>query len=560
MPPMSSASPHTFTPLAMPNPSVGTPPVTQVEHEGIVVIVGANGSGKSRLGAWLEIQDRRGGGDPPSAHRISAQRALEMPDQARRHPFEVARVTFNRGGANPAVGTRSRVVGDPVIGHMADFQQLVDHLFAEQGDIAAKYMARGSETKGAPGVPPETMLQKVQAVWGSIFTEREIIFGDHQIMVRMKEGEDTYSASQMSDGERVGFYLVGEVLLANSDLIVVDEPELHVHESIQSALWDTLEAARPNCTFVYITHDLTFAASRARAPKVVLYDYDPTRAEGRWTWDLVPAGTGLPEDVVLRIAGSRRPTIFTEGVRGGLDEEIFAAIYPHCHIVPSESVEAVIHSVGTFKAHAGLHRYEVSGLIDRDDRNDDEVEWLAGKGVHALPVAGPENLLLLPEALSTMADHLMLPEDERNIRLEEAKKAAISLLKGWRDKTIAQRAQHAIERQLSKIPWAGTGKQDLIKAVQKAQEGADPEARFEEAVKAVDGAINAATIDEAYERTLVVFREKGLITVVAREFGIKGDLYRRILLGLLRDAEHPFSVALRTRLPTTHKVMGDNER
>lgn len=43
-----------------------------------VVIVGANGAGKSRLGAWMEFSS------PQSrlVHRVSAQKSLEMPPLA----------------------------------------------------------------------------------------------------------------------------------------------------------------------------------------------------------------------------------------------------------------------------------------------------------------------------------------------------------------------------------------------------------------------------------------------------------------------------------------------
>ena len=46
-----------------------------ISSEQNFVIVGANGSGKSHLGAWIEQQDANG-----SVLRISAQRALSIPE------------------------------------------------------------------------------------------------------------------------------------------------------------------------------------------------------------------------------------------------------------------------------------------------------------------------------------------------------------------------------------------------------------------------------------------------------------------------------------------------
>src|SRR5688500_17911129 len=38
--------------------------------------------------------------------------------------------------------------------------------------------------------------------------------------------------------------------------------ELHLHRALQAPLWDEIEAERADCLFVYLTHDLDFAASR----------------------------------------------------------------------------------------------------------------------------------------------------------------------------------------------------------------------------------------------------------------------------------------------------------
>jgi len=48
-------------------------PVVQTESS--IVAIGANGSGKSRLGAWLEFHSD----NKELVHRISAQKSLAMP-------------------------------------------------------------------------------------------------------------------------------------------------------------------------------------------------------------------------------------------------------------------------------------------------------------------------------------------------------------------------------------------------------------------------------------------------------------------------------------------------
>lgn len=78
----------------------------------------------------------------------------------------------------------------------------------------------------------------------------------------------------MSDGERVTIYLLGQCLIAPNDMtIIIDEPEIHLHKSIMYRLWDKIEEFCPNKTFIYITHDLDFAASRKEATKIWVKSY-----------------------------------------------------------------------------------------------------------------------------------------------------------------------------------------------------------------------------------------------------------------------------------------------
>lgn len=81
----------------------------------------------------------------------------------------------------------------------------------------------------------------------------------------------------MSDGERAIFYMIGQALVAaEGTVLIVDEPELHVHRSIMEKLWDEIEASRRDCGFIYITHDLDFAAARS-AKKNVIRDFHLSR-------------------------------------------------------------------------------------------------------------------------------------------------------------------------------------------------------------------------------------------------------------------------------------------
>lgn len=155
----------------------------------------------------------------------------------------------------------------------------------EQGTSAIFVGANGSgksrlaiyiESAGgenAHRISAPTKFEILEDIWDQLLPHRKLMISGDDIKVKHPSSDVLYSASDMSDGERAIFYLIGQVLLAKDDsLLIVDEPELHVHRSIMNSLWDLLESARPNCAFIFITHDLEFAAGRV-AQKFAISEY-----------------------------------------------------------------------------------------------------------------------------------------------------------------------------------------------------------------------------------------------------------------------------------------------
>ena len=79
----------------------------------------------------------------------------------------------------------------------------------------------------------------------------------------------------MSDGERVALYLIAQCLcIPQNKTIIIDEPEIHLHRSIMNKLWAEIEKNRPDCLFVYITHDTQFAANHIQSEKYWIKEYN----------------------------------------------------------------------------------------------------------------------------------------------------------------------------------------------------------------------------------------------------------------------------------------------
>jgi len=70
---------------------------------------------------------------------------------------------------------------------------------------------------------------------------REIQFWDGKVLVKKTDAPE-YHGKEMSDGERVSLYLIGQFLCApENSIIIVDEPEIHLHKSLVDKLWNKIE-------------------------------------------------------------------------------------------------------------------------------------------------------------------------------------------------------------------------------------------------------------------------------------------------------------------------------
>ncbi len=399
----------TFT-LAI--PTSDAPFNITLENGTSTVFVGANGSGKSRLA--IHIENTIG----ESAHRISAHRALtlnpDVPKISEAQALKGLKFGFFVDGATIHHRTGQRWNSKPATSLLNDFDFLVQALFAEQSRTALQ--THNNVMDGIPHTAQATKFERLKKIWRALIPHRRLVVNGDDIQVQASEDSPLYSASQMSDGERAIFYLIGQVLVAQENsLLVIDEPELHVHRSIMNSLWDQLEAARPDCTLLFITHDLEFAASRVGS-KFVIRDYSAS-PNAQWTIETVSEETGFSEETATLLLGSRRPILFVEGDMKSLDMAVYRCIYPQWTVVPRGSCQDVIHAVVTLRANAAFTRIRCAGIVDADDFDASDADHLRRLSIFVLPVSEIENLFLLPEISREIArtEHLNDAEVEERL-------------------------------------------------------------------------------------------------------------------------------------------------
>ena len=229
--------------------------------------------GKRVWGAWIELNSPQ----KEKVHRISAQKSLSMPDSTTPVSIDIAEKDLLWGNINAQWSQKSayRWQSKPAISLLNDFQKLMVYLFSDHTEECSKYLAASKATAKIVE-PPVTKIDRVKQTWEKILPHRELVVGGLRIQTRVKgQSGKVYNSSEMSDGERVVFYLIGQCLAApENGIIVIDEPELHLHKSVQAPLWSEVQKLRQDCLFVYFTHDVDFAAAQETAKIAWLKSFD----------------------------------------------------------------------------------------------------------------------------------------------------------------------------------------------------------------------------------------------------------------------------------------------
>ena len=189
-----------------------------------------------------------------NAHRISAHRALTLNPRIPKITEQDALSGLRTGYANSEEATvagyreGNRWQSNAATWLLNDFDFLVQALFAEQANIALK--THQKNRYGDHSVATLTKFERLVTIWERLLPDRQLHISGDNIKASVCGSEAYYKASDMSDGERAIFYMIGQTLTAASNSILIfDEPELHVHNSIIAKVWDELEAARQDCDF-----------------------------------------------------------------------------------------------------------------------------------------------------------------------------------------------------------------------------------------------------------------------------------------------------------------------
>lgn len=348
-----------------------------------------------------------------------------------------------------------------------------------------------------------------------------------------KSGSKLFSVARLSDGERNAVIIAANVLTAKpGTLILIDEPERHLHRSIISPLLTQLFGKRNDCAFIVSTHDILLPLDNPSARTLLIRGCTYAGHDvGAWTADLVTPETELDEALKIDIFGARKKILFVEGTGRSLDQRLYSLVFPEVSVIAKSSCRDVEHAVTGIRGAASLLWLKAFGIVDSDGRPPEVLGELPMRGIYAVPSYSVEALYYHPLIQERVAErHAKVTGRDSQTMCQEAKVAAISALAKHADRMCKRVAEKAVRATvLQQLPTKST-----IETYQAVKIEVDISAEIARERARFDGYVAKDDLLSLIQRYPI--RETPAPTQIADALGFQNrDQYENAVLKLLMD-------------------------
>ncbi|MEG4405136.1 AAA family ATPase [Microcoleus sp. MON2_D5] len=342
----------------------------------------------------------------------------------------------------------------------------------------------------------------------------EISVGENDQVVASKCGGTPYSVAELSDGERNALLIAANVLTVKSDtLVLIDEPERHLHRSIISPLLTHLFSKRDDCAFIVSTHDVMLPLDNPSARTLLIRGctYAGSSVSG-WEADIVPPETEIDDDIKKDILGARRKILFIEGTENSLDKPLYSLVFPNVSIIAKSSCRDVEHTVSSIRDSTNLHWVHALGIVDNDRRPEADINRLNEKGIYALPVFSVESIYYHPHIQGLIAQRQAdIIGGDASTYLENAKTAAMRKINEGIQSLSIKTAEKAIREKY----FRNTPKKEDIKNRIPVNVSIDVNEFVNQELERLGNALNSGDFTQLISQYPV--RETGALTNIAKE-------------------------------------------
>ena len=362
----------------------------------------------------------------------------------------------------------------------------------------------------------------------------EISLEERQRIMASRSGSAPYSIAELSDGERGAFLIAAAVLTADpKTLVLIDEPERHLHRSIISPLLTLLFEKRKDCAFIVSTHEVMLPVDNSSASTLLIRscEYADSQAKS-WRSDILAPNTMIDDELKQDILGARKRIIFVEGTAESLDAPLYSLLFPQVSIIPKESCRDVERSVKSLREAEDLHWIRAWGIVDSDRREIDDIERLKMHNVYALSHYSVEALYYHPEIIKKVASRqAKVTGDDPEELYDNAVMDAIESIKNSKAHLI----EKAVERLVRKNIFESLPSKEDVQSKCEIEIKIDIAASRTAEKMEIDKLITENKFEKLLQRYPI--RESGSLDRIARGIGLKKSKYEEAVRKLLQEDE-----------------------
>lgn len=370
----------------------------QLDPGQTLFVLGANGTGKSSL-MFHFTQKNQG-----HVRRIAAHRQTWMnTDSLDMTPANKVQTEKNIRASDSVQESRYRDQ------HAAQRASMTIYELIDAENVRARAIAAAVDSNDMEAAKATARQEAPIAIINELLRQSNIqitisIRANERVMAS-KNGGPEYSAAELSDGERNALLIAGNVLTAPAGtLLVIDEPERHLHRSIIVPLLSQLFERRSDCGFVISTHDhdLPLEVPEAKTLLIRSCIFNGQRVQS-WEADELPADTSIDDNLKRDLLGARRKILFVEGTESSLDKPLYSLIFPMVSVIPKDSCRDVEHAVVGSQAGQGFHWLHAFGIADGDGYTAEQIAEKRQRGIYALPFYSVEAIYFHPRIIEWIA-------------------------------------------------------------------------------------------------------------------------------------------------------------
>ncbi len=492
----------------------------------ILFILGANGSGKSSLISKLFNDHSQ------DAKRISANRQIW---------FQSNRIDLTPYGRKDLENAtkkydqqiysryQQRQAAERTIAAIYDLIDAETMMNKEIVDLMRRKEIKAAENRAESPSPIQSINELLQLSNLPI----KISVEERQKIMASRNDSATYSIAELSEGERNALLIAAEILTAEpGTLILIDEPERHLHRSIISPLLSSLFEKRKDCSFIISTHEVMLPVNNPTAQTLLVRSckYEDSQAKS-WTGDFLCPKAQIDDELKRDILGARKKIIFVEGTEGrSLDSPLYSLLFPQVSVIAKSGCREVEQTVRSLREASEMHWLRVWGIVDNDRRSQEDIKRLQSLGVHALSYYSVESIYFHPEMIRRVANRKSkeLTEEDPTELYDQAVKKALRAIEKQKTHLILKAVEKLARQEISaQFPT----KKD-VQNMQPVNIKVDLERLRAAEEENFDALVQARNLEKLLQRYPV--RESGALGEIAKEIGLPKK-YESAVQKLLRE-------------------------